>query len=103
MIVMPAERETVLKTADFYSHIFGIEFSRTWTDLAKVFYAPISIDATMFGVEWRQRSPNEKTMPFPLFAVDDLDTAEQELVELGGQMIDERFELPIAEQGLARY
>jgi len=103
MFVMPAEQDTLVKTAEFYSHIFGIEFSRTWTDVVKVFYAPISIDATMFGVEWRDRPPTENKMPFPIFVVDSLDEAEQQLQELGGQLVDERFELPIAEQGLQRY
>jgi predicted enzyme related to lactoylglutathione lyase len=103
MLVMPAEKETLVKTAEFYSHIFGIEFSRTWTDLVKVFYAPISIDATMFSVEWRERLPTEETAPFPVFVVDSLDEAEKELQDLGGRLAGDRFELPIAEQGLAKY
>lgn len=103
MFVMPSEKGTLIETANFYSHIFGIEFSRTWTDFVKVFYAPISIDATMFSVEWRDRPANEKITPFPLFIVDSLDEAEKELVELGGKLFGERFELPIAKQGLPKY
>jgi hypothetical protein len=57
----------------------------------------------MFSVEWRERSSSEKTMPFPLFIVDNLDEAEREIQELGGKLLDERFELPIAEQGLQKY
>jgi predicted enzyme related to lactoylglutathione lyase len=103
MFVMPAERDTLVKTAKLYSHIFGIEFSRTWTDQVKCLYAPISIDATMFSVEWRERGPGETGTPFPIFAVDDLDVAERELQELGGRLDGERFELPIAKQGLPKY
>src|SRR5271170_2221045 len=47
--------------------------------------------------------PTERVTPFPLFIVDSLDVAEQELQELGGQLVDARFELPIAPQGLAKY
>lgn len=103
MFVMPAEQGTLVRTARLYSHLLAIEFSRTWTDEVKCLYAPISIDATMFSVEWRRRAPGQLAIPFPIFAVDDLDAAEKELVELGGTLDGERFELPIAKQGLAQY
>jgi predicted enzyme related to lactoylglutathione lyase len=103
MFVMPAERETLVPTAKLYSHLLSIEFSRTWTDDVKCLYAPISIDATMFGVEWRRRAPGQKATPFPIFAVDDLEAAEIELTELGGTLDGERFDLPIAPQGLPQY
>lgn len=104
MFVMPAERDRLVQTTRFYEWFFDIEFSRTWTDLVKVFYAPISIDATMFAVEWRELVPDEERLtPFPVFAVPDLDQAEKELQSLGGQLWGPRFELPIAPQGMAKY
>jgi len=95
IVVMQAERQNLTATTSFYSRLFGIEFSRTLTDLVKVMYAPISIDGTMFSVEWRELYPGEERVAYPVFAVDDLDVAEQELTELGGQVLGERFSLPI--------
>ena len=98
LVVMPAERELLVQTATFYSRMFGIQFARTVTDLVKVLYAPISIDGTMFSVEWRELLPGEQRVPFPVFIVDSLDQAEKELVELGGQLLGERFILPIGDK-----
>lgn len=104
LFVMPAERENLVKTSQYYETLFGMEFSRTWTDLVKVFYAPISIDATMFSVEWRALVPGEDHLtPFPVFAVPDLDEWEEKLVKLGGKVWGPRFELPIAESGMPKY
>jgi len=51
----------------------------------------------MFSVEWRQMYPGETPVTYPVFAVDDLDAAESELVEMGGRLIGERFDLPISD------
>ncbi|MFI5776948.1 VOC family protein [Nocardia sp. NPDC051570] len=85
--------------------MFDIEFSRTWTDIVRVFYAPISIDATMFSVEYRKTEAWEAAgqQPFVVIAVDDLDTAMRELCELGGEEVGERFELPIYEEKFSEY
>lgn len=104
MFVMPSERETLLATTAFHEELIGLKMSRTWTDEVKVFYAPISIDATMFAVEWRHLFPGEeKLSPFPVYAVDDLDQYEEKMEELGGTLIGERFELPIAKSGMPIY
>jgi len=98
MYVMPAERATLGQTTDFYTHLFGIKFCRTLTDLVKVMHTPISIDGAMFCVEGRERQPGEEAIPFAVFVVDSLDESEKELHELGGQFIGERFVLPMDER-----
>jgi predicted enzyme related to lactoylglutathione lyase len=105
IVVMPADRDNCEETARFYSHMFDMEFSRTWTDVVRVFYAPISIDATMFSVEYRKNEEWEDAgrPPFPVIAVDDLETAMRELCELGGEEVGERFELPIFDEKFSEY
>jgi predicted enzyme related to lactoylglutathione lyase len=104
MVVMPASAENIEATSAFYSHMFGMEFSRTWTDAVKVYYAPISLDATMFCVEYRHRLDwEERLLAMPLIVVDDLEVAVAELTELGGETKEEPFDMPIAPQGMPEY
>lgn len=101
MFNVPSGKEELDATRRFYQELFGLPFSRTWTDLSLCYYAPISIDGTMFSVKKPQKGDDDK--PFPIFAVDDMKEATTTLLKEGGSLIGEPFDLPLHDRGFEEY
>lgn len=78
------------KSTKFYEGLIGVDFGRSVSDFVSYYaWASAGVKLTVNDPKWQNRSVMLQ------FAVEDLGAALSEVVELGGKVLVEPFDLPI--------
>jgi len=88
------------KAAALYSHVFGIELARTYSDSVVAYHIPISDDGILFQIQQRFRD-NEGTTSY--FSVSDLNAEVAELERAGAKRIGGEHDMKISDRVLQPY